>query len=75
MGLFGLWIGITIALVYGGLVGVWLCLRTNWDHEVDKVRERIEKERRLGAFPSEESIQEEVQTQIEEDVEDEGRVR
>ncbi|KIJ50987.1 hypothetical protein M422DRAFT_158838, partial [Sphaerobolus stellatus SS14] len=56
-GLFGLWVGITIALLYGGVVGVWLCLRTDWAHEVDKVRERIEKERRMGLV-----LPEEVQT-------------
>jgi len=42
MGLQGLWIGITVALVYGSAVSLWLCLRSDWEKEVRKVRERLE---------------------------------
>ncbi|OBZ77895.1 putative transporter C11D3.06 [Grifola frondosa] len=31
MNLHGLWIGLTISLVYAAAVGVWLCLLTDWD--------------------------------------------
>lgn len=48
LGLIGLWIGLTFALIYSAVVGVWLCVRTDWDTEVKKVRDRIEKERELG---------------------------
>lgn len=56
MGLAGLWIGMAVALAYGGVVGVWLCLRTDWQEEVQKVRERAEKEGRgaISAVPAEE---------------------
>lgn len=45
MKLIGLWIGLTVALVYGSGVGMVLCLKTDWDREVRKVMERMEKER------------------------------
>ncbi|OCH87072.1 MATE efflux family protein [Obba rivulosa] len=41
MQLHGLWIGLTISLVYCATVGVWICLRTNWEREVQKVRDRL----------------------------------
>jgi len=47
-GLVGLWVGLTSALVYSAIIGVWLCVRTDWDKEVQKVRDRVEKERQLG---------------------------
>jgi len=55
MNLWGLWIGLTIALVFtsgvGGLIVSW----TDWDHEVKKVMERLESERDLGDDESAES--------------------
>ena len=48
LGLVGLWVGLACALIYAAIVGVWLCLRTDWDKEVQKVRDRVEKERQLG---------------------------
>lgn len=46
MQLKGLWIGLTVALVYASAVGLWLCTaKTNWEKEVKKVVERMEKER------------------------------
>ncbi|KAH8110297.1 MATE efflux family protein [Phellopilus nigrolimitatus] len=42
--LMGLWVGLTVSLVYGSTVGVWLCLRTDWAREVQKVRTRLEKD-------------------------------
>ncbi|KAF8582562.1 multidrug/Oligosaccharidyl-lipid/Polysaccharide flippase [Ramaria rubella] len=48
MKLIGLWLGLTSALVYGAIVGVWLCIRVDWDMEVRKVQERVERERQIG---------------------------
>ena len=39
--LVGLWIGLTVSLVYAAGFGVWICLRTDWDYQVQKVRERL----------------------------------
>ncbi|KAI0353405.1 MATE efflux family protein [Trametes cingulata] len=46
MQLHGLWIGLTVSLVYCAAAGVWLCLRTKWDREVEKVRIRLEADRK-----------------------------
>ena len=49
MELMGLWIGLTVALVYVSSVGLWLCtVKTNWEKEVRKVVARMEKERVNG---------------------------
>ncbi len=45
MGLHGLWYGLTVSLVYGSAVGVWLGLRTDWNREVEKVRKRLEADK------------------------------
>ena len=47
-GLRGLWIGLTVALVYCSIVGTILCLMTNWEHEVEKVGARVRAEERRG---------------------------
>ncbi|KDQ10315.1 hypothetical protein BOTBODRAFT_164069 [Botryobasidium botryosum FD-172 SS1] len=41
MELKGLWIGLSAALAYGGCVSAWIVLRTNWDREVTRARERL----------------------------------
>jgi len=41
LGLAGLWIGLTVSLVYVATVGVIVCLRTDWDREVKKVEARL----------------------------------
>lgn len=48
MRLSGLWIGLTVSLVYCATGGVWLCLRTDWKKEVRKIIDRIEAENKLG---------------------------
>jgi MATE family multidrug resistance protein len=41
MGLTGLWIGLTISLVYCASIGVYMNLNADWEHEVEKVGMRI----------------------------------
>ncbi|EDR01957.1 multidrug/Oligosaccharidyl-lipid/Polysaccharide flippase, partial [Laccaria bicolor S238N-H82] len=41
MKLHGLWYGLTISLVYCAVLGTIICLRSDWDHEVDKVMNRL----------------------------------
>ncbi|KAK7031271.1 ethionine resistance protein [Paramarasmius palmivorus] len=41
LGLHGLWIGLTISLIYCSIFGSAMCLRTDWNREVEKVMERI----------------------------------
>jgi MATE family multidrug resistance protein len=48
MNLPGLWFGLTVALVYGSAIGIWLCLTTNWDREVEKVVERLAHDKKFG---------------------------
>ncbi|KAI9458930.1 MATE efflux family protein [Lactarius psammicola] len=45
MGLHGLWYGLTISLVYGSAVGVWIGLKTDWVREVQKVQMRLEADK------------------------------
>ncbi|KAH9855642.1 MATE efflux family protein [Lenzites betulinus] len=44
MRLHGLWIGLTVSLVYSAAVGVAISLRTDWEREVEKVRIRLEED-------------------------------
>ena len=45
MGLHGLWYGLTIALVYGSAVGIWMGLNVDWVREVQKVQQRLEADK------------------------------
>ncbi|KAJ3978658.1 mate-domain-containing protein, partial [Lentinula detonsa] len=46
-GLRGLWTGLTVSLVlYCAVLGTILCLATNWEHEVAKVKARVRAEDR-----------------------------
>ncbi|KAF5364360.1 hypothetical protein D9756_001113 [Leucocoprinus leucothites] len=45
MRLYGIWIGLALSLLYCGVFGIWLAVRTDWQHEVDKVQNRLEEER------------------------------
>jgi MATE family multidrug resistance protein len=55
MRLVGLWCGLTAALLYASTLSIWLCLRTNWKREVEKVAERlaVDKKYRDGHADSE----------------------
>ena len=46
MQLHGLWIGLTVSLVCSAAVGIWICLCTDWNREVEKVRTRLEADRK-----------------------------
>lgn len=41
LGLLGLWIGLSIALAYTAIIGLWYCLRTDWHLEVQKTKLRL----------------------------------
>ncbi|TFY63208.1 hypothetical protein EVG20_g6409 [Dentipellis fragilis] len=45
MGLHGLWLGLTVSLVYSAVIGVYLCLSTDWNHEVKKVHNRLARDK------------------------------
>ncbi|KAH8998173.1 MATE efflux family protein [Lactarius akahatsu] len=45
MGLHGLWSGLTVSLVYGSALGVWIALKTDWAWEVQKVQRRLEADK------------------------------
>jgi len=47
LGLHGLWIGLTISLVYSAVLGTLLSVRTDWDREVKKVMERLKEEDKM----------------------------
>ncbi|KAF5361082.1 hypothetical protein D9756_004872 [Leucocoprinus leucothites] len=47
MDLHGIWIGLTVSLVYCAVLGTWLALTTDWERQVDKVQKRLEAEREM----------------------------
>lgn len=51
----GLWIGLTVSLVYCSAIGVYLCLQTDWQHEVEKVINRLASDKK-PARDQEESL-------------------
>lgn len=44
MGLVGLWIGQTVGVIYCASLSMFICLRIDWDVEIIKVMERLDKE-------------------------------
>lgn len=40
-GLFGLWWGLTVAMVWVVILGTYLCQMTDWEKEVEKVMARL----------------------------------
>ena len=48
MKLWGLWIGLTIALVLTSVIGSLIVLRADWDFEVKQVVDRLESDRNVG---------------------------
>jgi len=53
MGIYGLWIGLTVSLVYCSLFGTLLCVRADWNREVWKVRMRLEERSRTQCIGDE----------------------
>ena len=49
MALYGLWIGLSVALLYGSIVTVWIILRTDWELEIQKVAERLARDHKAEA--------------------------
>jgi hypothetical protein len=45
LGLAGLWLGLSISLVYCATIGVWICLRADWNWEVIVVTKRLKAAR------------------------------
>lgn len=46
MGLPGLWVGLTVSLVYCSFFGTGVCLKTDWDRQVEKVNMRLQADER-----------------------------
>ena len=42
VGLHGLWYGLTVSLVYGSAVSVWIGLHADWNRESENVQRRLE---------------------------------
>jgi len=49
MGLHGLWLGLTVSLIYCAVVGTILCLRADWDRQVQKALGRLAVDKCGGA--------------------------
>jgi len=47
MKLWGLWIGLTFAMLCTSAIGGLIVLWADWDREVEKVAERLEGDRKL----------------------------
>ncbi|KDQ60317.1 hypothetical protein JAAARDRAFT_56234 [Jaapia argillacea MUCL 33604] len=56
MALHGLWIGLTVSLVYCAAFGVYLSLRTDWNREVTKVMDRLAAESKSERIHSESHV-------------------
>ncbi|KAF9459120.1 MATE efflux family protein [Collybia nuda] len=54
MGIHGLWIGLTVSLVYCSVFGTVLCLRTDWDREVWKVTQRLKDQDKVNRAEADE---------------------
>lgn len=44
MGLHGLWIGLTVSLIYCAVLGTWIALRADWERQVEKAEKRLASE-------------------------------
>ncbi|PCH45028.1 MATE efflux protein [Wolfiporia cocos MD-104 SS10] len=53
----GLWIGLTVSLVYCAAIGVWICVRTDWRREVEKVQRRLDVDRKCAEQDTDEEAQ------------------
>ena len=53
-GLEGIWMGLSVAVVYLAVAGTYLSLKTDWNWEVKKVVERMKGEERLRKRMNEE---------------------
>jgi len=58
----GIWIGLTISLLYCAVLGSWVALKADWQHEVVKVEKRLaeERERDQKRSTTEEAVEESV---------------
>jgi MATE family multidrug resistance protein len=53
LGLHGLWMGLTFSLIYCAVIGTWICIRTDWNREVQKVQNRLKEEDKKRRVDSE----------------------
>ena len=50
-GLPGLWVGLTSALVYSSVTGLYVCNKTDWKQEVNRASARLSIEDTLPSVP------------------------
>jgi MATE family multidrug resistance protein len=50
--LYGLWIGLSVALLVGSIVSVAIVLLTDWNHEIERVRVRLAEDQDVVKIPT-----------------------
>lgn len=73
LGLVGIWIGLSLSLVYAAVIYVWICLRVDWDKEVMVVAKRINASKEAAMLLA--IGTEELSSEEDEEFEDEEELR
>lgn len=50
--LYGLWIGLAVALLVGSIVSVTIVLFTDWNHEIERVQARLAEDQDMVKIPT-----------------------